>query len=400
MLKGLNVVEYATYIAAPGAAAMLTDWGANVIKIESPTGDPMRFFFESNATKTEINPAFELDNRGKRGIVLDTNKDDAREVLMKLIERADVFITNLRPGSLSRAGFDFETLHKKFPRLVYASVSGYGLVGPEADRAGFDVAAFWARSGVQALFTPKNVDPFPIRTGFGDHSTSMATAAGILAALYERNSTGEGRLVETSLIRTATYALGVDIGIQHIFGRVASTRPRDAQISPLANYFKTKDGKWVCLVPRQAGKDWKQITQAVRAPHLYDDERFKTARGRRDNTPALVAAMDEAFGTLTLEEAAIGLDEMDIVWSPLQTPAEAVKDPQAIAAGCVVDVPRADGSSFTGPATPVRFPGADDGPKGPTPRQGEHTRAVLLELGYSAAQVDAMLASGAAVQAS
>lgn len=396
MLEGLKVVEYATYIAAPGAGAILADWGADVVKIESPSGDPMRFFFDSIATETAINPCFELDNRGKRGIVLDTTKPEGRDALLKLIDGADVFLTNLRPSSLQRGGFDYENVSKRNPKIVYASVTGYGLEGAEADRAGFDVAAFWARSGVQALFTPKGAEPFPLRTGFGDHVTSLATAAGILAGLVERQRTGKGRLVEASLMRAANYVLGSDLGIQHTFGKVASTRPRVAQVSPLSNYFKTRDEKWVCLVSRQGGRDWEQICKAVGRMDLFADERFKSARGRRTHAVELVGALDEAFGALTLEEAARGLDEADIVWAPVQTPAEAINDPQLLAAGGVVEVPLPDGGSFKGSASPVRFPGADDGPKGPTPRQGEHTRAVLAELGYSDAQIEAMIAAGAA----
>lgn len=399
MLEGLKVVEYATYIAAPGAAAIMADWGADVVKIESPSGDPMRFFFDSIATETAINPCFELDNRGKRGIVLDTTKSEARDALLKLIDGADVFITNVRPSSLKRGGLDYAALAKRNPRLIYASVTGYGLEGKDADKAGFDVAAFWARSGVQALFTPKGVEPFPLRTGFGDHITSLATLSGILAALHERTSTGKGRLVEASLMRTANYVLGSDLGIQHTFGKVASTRPRAAQVAPLTNYFKTKDDRWVCLVSRQGGVDWKQVCQAVQRLDLFEDERFKSARGRRTHAAELVGLLDQAFGALTLEEAAKGLDEADLVWAIVQTPAEAVSDPQLLAAGGVVDVPLPQGGSFKSSASPVRFPGADDGPKGPTPRQGEHTRAVLAELGYSAEQIDAMIAAGAAAQA-
>lgn len=398
MLEGLRVVEYATYVAAPGAGAMLADWGAEVIKVEPPSGDPMRFFFDTTGTETDINPCFELDNRGKRGIVLDTTKPEGSEALLKLADNADVFLTNIRPSALKRAGFDYEALSKRNPRLVYASVTGYGLQGAEADRAGFDVAAFWARSGVQALFTPKGAEPFPIRTAFGDHVTSIATAAGTLAALVERNRTGKGRLVEASLMRAANYALGSDIAIQHTFGRVASTRPRKAQVNVLSNYFRTSDDKWICLVTRQGGDDWKRITDAVQRPDLYADERFKSGKLRKQNASDLIDALDEAFARFSFDEIGAALDASDMVWAPVQTPAEAIRDPQLAAAGGVVDIPLANGGSFKGPATPVRFPGADDGPKGPTPRQGEHTRVVLSELGYSDTQIEAMLAAGAAKQ--
>ena len=207
MLKGLKVIEYATYIAAPGAGGILCDWGADVIKIEPPGGDPIRKFFATIGAETADNPVFDLDNRGKRSIELDIATDEGRDALLKLIDGADVFLTNVRPGGLERAGLDFAPLHARNPRLIYASVTGYGLEGEEKDRPGFDMAAFWSRAGLASLFAPKGAEPFPIRTATGDHICSMATAAGILAALHERHGTGKGRLVETSLVRAATYSI-------------------------------------------------------------------------------------------------------------------------------------------------------------------------------------------------
>ncbi len=396
MLEGVKVVEYATYIAAPGAGAIMADWGASVIKVEPPAGDPMRFFFDTTGTESALNPVFELDNRGKRGVVLDTTKEDGRQALLKLADGADVFLTNVRPGALARAGLDYEALSARNPRLIYTSVTGYGLQGPDADRAGFDSAVFWSRSGVQAAFTPKDVEPFPLRTAFGDHVTSIAAAAGTLAALYERTISGKGRLVEASLLRSANYALGSDLAIQHHFGKLASTRARHAQVSPLTNFFKTKDGRWFGIVTRQGNADWPRICAAIGQPDLEKDERFAGGGLRRKNAAALVTILDEAFAAMTLDEAVGALMTQDVVVSPVQTPAEAISDPQLLAAGGVVNVPLPDGGSFKGPATPIRFPGADDGPKGPTPRQGEHTRAVLRDIGYSDAQIDAMIAAGAA----
>ena len=173
ILKGLKVVEFATYIAAPGAAGVLGDWGAEVIKIERPGGDEMRHVFADAKSELSANPTFEMDNRGKRSVVLDISKPEGRDAVARLAEDADVFITNVRPASLKRAGLDEAALRAKNPRLVYALVTGYGLEGPDAHKPGFDVTAFWSRAGVAHMHAPKGTDPFLLRTGVGDHTTCL-----------------------------------------------------------------------------------------------------------------------------------------------------------------------------------------------------------------------------------
>jgi crotonobetainyl-CoA:carnitine CoA-transferase CaiB-like acyl-CoA transferase len=395
MLRGLRVIEYATYVAAPGAAGILADWGADVIKVEPPGGDPIRMFFASVGVESGINPVFDMDNRGKRGVILNTASEQGRAALMRLVEGADIFITNVRPGGLRRAGLDHETICAGCPRLIYASVSGYGLQGPEADRPGMDAAAFWSRSGLAAMFTPKGGEPIALRTAFGDHVASMAIVAGVLAALHERSQTGKGRLVEASLLRAAHYAASSDLALQHGIGRVSSNKPRKLAPQPLINSFQTADGKWLNLLTRQGEKDWPRLARALKLDHRIADERFTTARARRQNRDALLEALDAAFASRPLSEIAASLDAEEMIWAPVLTAAEAVVDPQAIAAGCVVQTPTHDGAKFNAPASPVRFPGADDGPKGPSPRAGEHTRQVLAEAGYSNDEIDALYESGA-----
>jgi crotonobetainyl-CoA:carnitine CoA-transferase CaiB-like acyl-CoA transferase len=279
---------------------------------------------------------------------------------------------------------------------VYATLTGYGLEGPDADRPGMDAAAFWARSGLAALFRPKGGDPIQLRTAFGDHVASMAIVSGVLAALYERARTGKGRLVEAALLRVAHYAGGSDFAIQHTYGRTASNRPRRDTPNPVINYFKTRDGHWISLLVRQGEADWPKVCRALQLEPLVNDERFATAKVRRKNGPELVDLMDAAFAAQDLTEMSAALDAEQLIWAPVLTAAEAIVDPQAIAAGCVVQTPQRDGSAINAPGGPVRFPGADDGPKGPAPLVGEHTRAVLAELGYSDAEIDALYASGAA----
>lgn len=396
MLKGLKVVEYATYVAAPGAGGILADWGADVIKVEPPGGDPIRMFFASVGVEEERNPVFDLDNRGKRAIVLDTAQPAGRDALLRLADSADIFLTNVRPGGLQRAGLDPESMMSRNPGLIYASLTGYGLEGPEADRPGMDAAAFWARSGLAAMFKPKNGDPVTLRTAFGDHVASIAIVAGVLAAVHERQSSGKGRLVDASLLRVAHYVGGSDLAIQHVRGRIASNRPRKDMPNPLINSFKTGDERWISLLTRQGEKDWPKLARALNIAHLTADPRFTSARLRRENGQALVALLDEAFAARPLDEIAQALDAEEMIWAPMLSAAEAIADPQAIAAGCVVQTPTHDGGSFAAPGAPVRFAGADDGPKGPAPRLGEHTRDVLAQAGYSEADIEAMIASGAA----
>ena len=396
MLEGLKVLEYATYVAAPGAGGIMADWGADVIKVEPPGGDPIRMFFASVGVEEERNPVFDLDNRGKRSIVLDTAQPGGRDALLRLANSADVFLTNVRPGGLARAGLDHACLLARNPKLVYAILTGYGLEGPEADRPGMDSAAFWARSGLAAMFTPKGGDPVQLRTAFGDHVASMATVAGILAALHERARTGKGRLVEAALLRVAHYAAGSDLAIQHLRGRIASNRPRQDAPNPLINYFKTGDGRWISLLTRQGERDWPKLCRALNVVELIEDARFARAKGRRENGPELVALLDAAFARFTLAQLTPALDAEEMIWAPVLTPAEAVADAQTLASGAVVRARDHHGGTFAAPASPIRFPGADDGPKGPSPHAGEHTRAVLAEAGYSQAEIEALTASGAA----
>jgi len=396
MLEGIRVVEYATYMAAPGAGCILRDWGADVIKIEPPGGDPIRLFFRTIGTDIEDNPVFDFDNRGKKSVIIDTSKPEGQDLIREMVKDADVFLTNVRPGGLARSGLDYAALKQINPRLVYCSLTGYGLEGPDADRPGFDIASFWSRTGVASLTIPKGGEPFPLRTAFGDHTTSIAAAAGICAALVEAGRTGKGRLVEASLFRTGLYTMGSDLAIQLFFGRVASTKGRGEQNVPISNFFRTKDERWFCIVARQGETDWAPLCRVIGREDLINDPRFNNAKGRRANSAEVVAILDAGFGAYPMAELCHRLDAESIAWAPVQTLADVSTDPQAFAAGAIVQTPsaRGDGSSYASPASPVRFPGADDGPKGPSPAPGQHTADVLASLGRSEADIAALFATG------
>ncbi len=398
MLEGIRVVEHATYMAAPGAGSILSDWGAEVIKIEPPGGDPIRKFMSTIGTDIQDNPVFDFDNRGKQSIIVNTAEAEGQAIVRDLAASADVFLTNVRPGGLERAGLDYPSLAADNPKLVYCSLTGYGLTGPDANRPGFDVASFWSRSGLARLTIPKGEDPFPLRTAYGDHTTSIAAAAGICAALVQALKTGKGCLVEASLLRAALFSLGSDFAIQLFFGRVGSTKPRHESIQPLMNFFRTGDDAWLCIVSRQGNVDWAPLCRAIGLDNLIGDERFATAKGRRTHARELVNLFDAAFARLTKAEAAERLDAESIAWAPVQTLAEVAEDPQVMASGAIQQMPSAagDGTMMRTPGSPVRFPGHADGPRGPTPAPGQHTREVLAALGRDEAAIDALISAGIA----
>jgi crotonobetainyl-CoA:carnitine CoA-transferase CaiB-like acyl-CoA transferase len=395
VLEGLKVVEFATYVAGPSAAMVMADWGAEVIKVESGRGDPTRRTF-IDTPHLEGNPVFEVENRGKRGVVLDTGKEAGRAALLKILADADIFVTNVRPGALKRARLDYESLAAIYPKLIYCSVTGYGLEGPGADLPAFDAAAFWSRGGVGGAMTVKGGEPPVCRPAMGDTVCALSSVSAVLAAVIERGRTGKGRLVETSLIRAATYAIGWDLSIQLKWGKLASARPRHQAFNPINNYFKTADDRWVGIFPRDGRNEMEHVLKAIEQEGLTDDPRFATAKLRRENLEPFMQALDAGFARFTLHEIGERLTATDIIWAPLYAPRDVVADPIAEAAGCFVETSDASGARFRAPAGPARFPGADDGPKGPAPTLGQHTREVLGEAGYTPDEIDRLIAEGAA----
>ena len=398
MLEELKVVELSTHIAAPAAAGMLADWGADVTKIEWGGGDPMRLEL-ANLMPDRTAPVFHLDNRGKRSIRLDPKSDLGKEVILRLIRRADVFITNRRPAALASHGLDWERVRVENSRLVYASVTGYGSTGPDAGLPGYDVAAFWSRAAVASLLIPKGQEPFVLRTGLGDHTCALATVSGILAALLKRAATGEGQFVETSLLRSGVYAVGADIATYLRLGKIKGNRPRKEALAPLVNFFRTKDGRWVCVMPRNARVDWPNISAAAGRPELVDDPRFETDQRRQENVEALITELDAGFGELDYADVAQRLRALDVVFSPVQSAAELVADPQAEAAGCFVELLSRDGETFRNPASPVRFAGEALARRRGAPDLGEHSREILEELEFSGSEIEHILVQASPGQA-
>jgi crotonobetainyl-CoA:carnitine CoA-transferase CaiB-like acyl-CoA transferase len=378
-LAGVRVVELGVWVAGPAAGGIMADWGADVIKVEPAAGDPQRAVFGSVGLDGSMPvPPFEVDNRGKRSVVLDLREFDDYAVLDRLLSTADVLVTNMRPGALERLDLGPDVVCARHPRLVYGAITGYGLDGADRDRAGYDIGAFWARSGLAHTMVPPGEMPVGLRSGMGDHQTGMTLVAGVMAKLVERGRTGRGGLVSTSLLRTGMYSIAWDFGIQLRFGRRESTKPRDRSRAPLINSYRAGDDRVFWLICLEADRHWPQVLAAIERPDLADDPRYADAPARLANSAALIADLDAAFATRPLGEWAARFDEHDVWWAPVQSIVDVIADPQA-QPGFVDMMPRSGEEPYRAVATPVDFDGHMMR-AGAVPRLGEHTDEVLDEL--------------------
>jgi crotonobetainyl-CoA:carnitine CoA-transferase CaiB-like acyl-CoA transferase len=396
--EDLRVVELGVWVAAPAAAALLADWGADVIKVEPPTGDPMRHIFGSIGIGDDMpNPAFALDNRGKRAVVLDLRQPEDRERLEDLLATADVFISNLRPDALDKLDLEPSATVARHPRLVYCSISGYGLRGDDRNRPTYDIGAFWARSGLAMQMADRDGVPTNARGGIGDHITGLAALGGLLAAVLEQRHTGRGRVVEVSLLRTGAYVLGWDLGIQMALGKVARSEPRDRNQAPLMNPYLAGDGRWFFFTGLETARHLPAVCRALDRPDLLDDPRFADARSIRKHRSEVIAILDEIIATRPLDEWAERFEREGVWWAPAHRPSDVVADPQLQDNGGFLEIAGgATGDAQRSVAGPVGFAGVAAGSAGPVPGLGEHTDEVLAELDQGReAQADSAVAASA-----
>lgn len=372
-LAGVKVVELGVWVAGPAAAGVMADWGADVIKVEPASGDPQRAVFGALGIADQSGvPPFEIDNRGKKSVVLDLRTDEGMDAMVGLLADADVFVTNVRLAGLQRLGLDPATLSSRFPKLVYGIITGYGMDGPEADRAGYDVGAFWARSGLAHTLVAPDEMPPPPRSGQGDHTTGLSLVSGVMAALFDRERTGQGRVVSTSLLRTGIYTIGWDVGVYLRFGKRQSTRPRHRNATPQVLNYRARDGRSFWLLGLEADRHWPGLLEAIGRPDLGEDPRFLTARDRAQHTDAVIHALEEHFATQDFDHWTSRFDECGVWWAPVNSIPEAVSDPQVVASGAFVDMsPREGEQPYRAVNSPVDFDGFEISP-GRVPRLGEH----------------------------
>ena len=372
-LQGVKVIEMGVWVAGPAATGLMADWGADVIKVEPPAGDPQRFVFGALGVADQKGvPPFEIDNRGKRSVVLDLRNDDDLQKMFALLEEADVFVSNVRPAGLARMGLDPESLTERFPRLIYGQLTGYGATGPDVDKAGYDIGAFWSRSGLAHTTVAPDELPPAIRSGQGDHTTGLSMAAGVLAALFDRERTGAGRVVSTSLLRTGIYTLGWDVGVYLRFGKRQSTKSSRKNPAPQMNCYRCADGRAFWLLVMEADRHFPGLLKAIGREELAGVENFKNARARSINAGEFIAVLDEHFATQDYAYWTARFDENDVWWAPLNSIADAVADPQVIASGAFVEMtPQPDEDPYRAVNSPVDF--SDYTPTyGPVPNLGQH----------------------------
>lgn len=392
VLQGIRVIEMGLWVAGPAAGGIMADWGAEVIKIEPPRGDPMRSLYRAlSGSSLERCPPFELYNRGKRSVALDLGTDEGQDVLHKLVGQADVFLSNMRPQYLRRIGLDPDAATTRYPNLIYAILTGYGLDGPDKDAPGFDVAAFAARSGVADRATPPGAAPPILPGGMGDNVSALSLVSGILGALLARERGGKGQMVSTSLLRTGLFSIAMDVSARLALGRNAEPPSRHTAPNPLMNPYQAGDGKWLWLVGAEAARHWPGILRALGAETLETDERFATPRDRRRNAEALVDEIDRVLATKSRSEWARIFKEHDVWWAPVNAMDDIQQDPQIRASGAFVDIPGVG----EGLATPVDFGGENAiSTYGVVPEIGEHTAEVLQELGMDTAELTRLKSAG------
>ncbi|MFI4948452.1 MAG: CaiB/BaiF CoA transferase family protein [Alphaproteobacteria bacterium] len=395
IFEGLKVIDCASFIAGPAAATVMSDFGAHVVKIEPPgMGDPYRRR-AIPLPERPLNPGFILDARNKQSLALDLRAEAGRAVLYRLVSEADVFITNYPPPVRQRLAFTYDDLAPLNPRLIYASFTGYGEVGPEANKPGFDATAWWARTGLMHLVRAgEEATPARSLPGMGDHPSSMATYGAIVTALYQRERTGKGNYVSSSLLANGLWANGCSVQAALCGDEVVPQPPREAALSALRVHYQCRDGKWLLL--SIAADEWrwdkfKSCFDACSGAPVLDEVRFATSPLRDANARELVAVLDRLFAQKDLREWRRILDEAGIIFGIVAETHDVAQDEQVLAAGHLVAFSDAD---FMTVNSPIEIRGQDKVRPRHAPRVGEHSDAVLRDAGYADSEIAALREAG------
>ena len=395
-LEGVRVVELAGWMAAPGAAAVLADLGADVVKVEPLRGDPVRGVLrqpERAEGEVPLDAGYQMDNRGKRGIAVAINTPQGQDLVRQLVAGADVFVNNLLGRRQEKYGLDAAALLAVNPRLVHATMTGYGLEGPDAHRPGYDITAFFGRGGITHSITEPGSQAPRARPAQGDHAAALALTTSVLAALRLVERTGEGQVIDASLLATAAWTMSTDLSSTLVDGNDPPILGRRRKWHALQESYRTADDRWVLLFMPEPHW-WPRFCEAVGRPEWAQEPRYESVVLRREHMPEIVDLLDALFAERTLAEWGALLDEHGFTWAPAATVSEFASDPHAHAVGLFPEVEHPAAGRFRTVATPVRVRGADIGPRGAAPDLGQHTAEVLGELGLSREQVEALAADG------
>ena len=396
-LEGVRVIEVSMWAFVPSAGAVLADWGAEVVKVEAPTGDPIRgLTFAGIGEATGIAWTWEMFNRGKRAIALDLTRPEAQDVVHELAGTTDVFLTSLLPAAREKLRIDDRTIRSVNPQIIYAAGSGQGAGGPEAGKGGYDSISFWSRGSVSSSLTPDNSPPIGMPSGaFGDSISGMALAGGIAAALARKATTGEGALVDGSLLGTAMWSMQMAIVGAAVAGIPEMPKQtREQAFNPLVNNYCTSDGRWIALCMLQPDLYWEPFCRAVGRDDLVDDPRFATGAERATHGPDAVAELDRTFATKTLAEWKPILAGQRGQWDVVNRVSDVLVDPQAEANGFVQRIDYGEDRRLPLVANPIQFDREAPSLQR-APEFGGDTDALLLELGWDWDRIIEAKTSGA-----
>lgn len=395
-LDDITVVEIDSWMAAPSAGAILADLGATVIKIEPLSGDPMRGNGRPPKVEGDIKDydfQFDVDNRGKQSILVDLADPAGSEIVHRLCDRAHVFLCNLLPQRQEKFGLDPARLLATNPRIVHATLTGYGSTGPDAWRPGYDVTAFFGRSGLYDAMREGTDGMVPMaRPAQGDHSTGLALVAAIMAALRLAERTGEGQVVETSLYETAVWTQASDYATTAVDHAPVRQRAREEMLLPTANRYPCGDGKWVVFNMPEASY-WPRFCKALGKDEWLEEEKYKDPRGRYRHMHELVPAIDEVLSAHSRDEWGKIFDDAGLIWGPVLALHEVVEDPQALAINLFPTMHDDAIGDYRTVNIPMRFRDADVRPRHPAPKPGEQTRSVLAACGMDEAEIQALFDS-------
>jgi formyl-CoA transferase len=394
IFSGLKVVDLASFIAGPGAAVILSDFGADVIKVEPPSGDTWRIGYKiPPQPRANDNYPWHLNNRNKRGLALDLKSPQATEILERLVKWADVLIVNTPHPARKKLKLTYEDVSQWNPRLIYADITGYGDNGPDANLPGFDITAYWARTGLLSLTRDAGAPPTLPVSGSGDHATAVSLYSAIVTALYRRERTGKGSYVTTSLLASGAWACGVPIQAALVDATFFPLHDRLKPPNATFNVYRSSDDNWFLIV--LTPDKWPALATGIGRPDLLTDARFADPAKQMSNSAELTAILDEVFTSQPMSHWREVFDHGHITFGIVRAPSEVINDPQLRENDIVVPIEGAGGNLKFTVSSPIQVHDVAKVPAKRAPEIGEHNEEVLKEIGFDTKQIDGFRASGA-----
>jgi len=390
-LQGVKVIDLSVFASAASCARLLGEWGAEVIKVEALNGDPGRYAGASLGLPAcpEENPSFECNNAYKKGLALNLKSEAGKKIMNQLLADSHVFLTNNRTKALVRLGLDYDTIHNKFPHLIWAQLTGFGIKGADADDAGFDPVAFWARNGAMLDIAEADTAPVIPPTGFGDRTTGCSLAAGICAALYQQKVSGEGQRIQVSLMGQALWNLGEIIqSIQ--YGDIYPKSRKEA-VTPLVNSYRCSDGKWIFISCYDYNRYFPLLCEVFGRNDLVLDERYSGLKEAKKHCKELIEIIEKEFSKYSEEEISIRLRDKDFPFSPINHISDVLKDQQALANGFLFQYEHRNGKLTQGVSSPVQFLNTNSDTYKNAPLLGEDGKEILRSFGYSDFEIEQLI---------